>query len=256
MTDIKFFLVIVTSFDPLYLYCNTITREQCKQYNVPVLFLFNGQLPDNYSLKEDERIFKTEPSDKSWPWMFLKFKQALKEIYSVSDPDYILRCNATTFINFKRVNDLLLRLPKEKCVAGLFLYATGFVNITTYCQGTHIIFSKDVAKRLANDMNENHPAVTTYADDIAIEILTRDYAYTIDISFFTRKYINFTSPPKLYDLMINCTDIFFRVKNNVHNRNEIDLEIWKLLHFLFDYIHYRNDYDKWGKNENYISIPE
>jgi hypothetical protein len=244
-------ILVVSSFDPLCLECNKITRKQSKQYGMPVMFLFNGKIPEGYQLQPDEHVLQTDSTDAK-PYMFLKFKYALQYIFnSGSNPDYILRCNATTFINFKALDNLFSRLPKEKLIAGPFIYATGNPGIDIYCQGTNIIFSNDVAKRLAYDENVNHSAVTTYADDIAIDFLTRDYAYKQDLMLFTSRFVHFNTVPKIYELYIDPTHVFYRVKNNCAQRTEIDLEIWKMLHYLFDVIHFRNDYILWGKNQYY-----
>jgi ADP-heptose:LPS heptosyltransferase len=81
---------------------------------MPVWFLFNGRIPDGYQLKPDEHVLETDSKDIQ-PYMFLKFKYALQNIYkSGSNPDYVLRCNATTFINVKGLSGLFSRLPKEK----------------------------------------------------------------------------------------------------------------------------------------------
>ena len=247
-------ILIVSSFDPLCLECNKITRKQSKQYGIPVLFLFNGRIPEGHQLQPDEYVLETDSTDPK-PYMFLKFKYALQMIFNSGiNPDFILRCNATTFINFKGLNSLFSRMPKEKLVAGPFLFATGIENLDVYCQGTNIIFSNDVAKRLAYDNNANDPAVLTYADDIAIDFLTRDYSYKQDLSLFTAKYTHYRKIPAIYDLVIDCTHVFFRVKNDCPQRIEIDLEIWKMLHYLFDTIHFRNDYVLWGKNQ-YDKMP-
>ena len=247
-------IIVVSSFDPLCLECNKITRKQSKQYGIPVMFLFNGRIPEGHQLQPDEYVLETDSTDAK-PYMFLKFKYALQSIFNTGqNPDYILRCNATTFINFKGINSLFSRLPKEKLVAGPFLFATGIENLDVYCQGTNIIISNDVAKRLAYDNNVNDPAVLTYADDIAIDFLTRDYSYKQDLSLFTAKYTHYRKIPAIYDLFIDCTHIFFRVKNDCPQRTEIDLEIWKMLHYLFDVIHFRNDYILWGKNQ-YDKMP-
>lgn len=239
-------LIIVSSFEPLYLACNEITRKQCKLYNLPVFFLFNGELPKDYILKNDERFL--EHTDKSAkPYMFLKFKNMLKEIYDNINPDYILRCNSTTFINFKRLFSLIITLPKEKLIAGPFNCLYGEPDINVYCQGTNIFFSNDVAKKLAYDANENNSKIFEYDDDAAIDFLIRNYVQKHDLTFYTLRIENFTILPKLYDIIIKPNHIFFRVKNNVPNRLEIDYEIWKILHYLFDVIHYRNDFISWGR---------
>ena len=244
-------ILIVSSFDPLFLECNKITRKQSKQYGMPVMFLFNGKIPEGYQLQPDEYLLETDSTD-AQPYMFLKFKYALQSIFNTGqNPDYILRCNATTFINFKALANLFSRLPREKLIAGPFIFATGYPSIDVYCQGTNIIFSNDVAKRLAYDDNVNHSAVTTSADDIAIDFLTRDYSYKQDLTLFTARFVHFNTVPKIYDLFIDPTHVFYRVKNNCAQRNEIDFEIWKMLHYLFDVIHFRNDYILWGQNQYY-----
>ena len=238
-------LIIVSSFEPLYLACNEIVRKQCEIYKMPVFFLFNGELPKNYILKKDERLL--EHTDKSSrPYMFLKFKNMLKEIYDNVNPDFILRCNSTTFINFKRLFSLLVTCPKEKLIAGPFYYATGFTYLDLFCQGTNIIFSNDVAKRLAYDTNENNPKILEHDDDAAIDILVRDYAQKYDLTFCTHRIENCVGVPKFQDIIIKPNHIFFRVKNDVPNRTEIDYEIWKILHHLFDVIHYNNNFATWG----------
>ena len=242
-------IIVVSSFDPLCLECNKITRMQSKQYNMPVMFLFNGKIPEGYQLQPDEFVLETESTD-AHPYMFLKFKYALQNIFnSGSNPDYVLRCNATTFINFKGIPILFSRFPKEKLVAGPFIHATACPDLDVYCQGTNIVFSNDVARRLAFDDNVNHSALKIFADDIALDFLTRDYSYKQDLSLFTPRYTHFKAIPKIYDLYIDCTHVFFRVKNDCPQRTEIDLEIWKMLHYLFDTIHFRNDYILWGKNQ-------
>jgi hypothetical protein len=238
-------LIIVSSFEPLYLACNEITRKQSKFYNIPVFFLFNGELPKDYVLKNDERLL--EHTDKSSrPYMFLKFKNMLKEIYKNANPDFILRCNSSTFINFKRLFSLLITFPKEKFIAGPFCYATGFTYLNLFCQGTNIFFSNDVAKRLAYDTNENNSKIFEHDDDAVIDILVRDYAQKYDLTFCTHRIENCVVLPKLYEITIKPNNIFYRIKNDVPNRTEIDYEIWKILYYLFDVIHYNNNFESWG----------
>ena len=253
-TQISISIIIVSSFDTLCLECNKITRKQSKQYNIPIMFLFNGRIPEGYQLQQDEFVLETDSTD-AHPYMFLKFKYALQNIFnSGSNPDYVLRCNATTFINFKGLSSLFSRLPKEKLIAGPFIHATACPNLDVFCQGTNIVFSGDVAKRLAFDDNIEHPAVKIFADDIALDFLTRDYAYKQDITLNTARFVHFKTIPKIYDLYIDCTHVFFRVKNDCPQRTEIDLEIWNMLHYLFDTIHFRNDYILWGENQ-YNKLP-
>ena len=252
--QISISIIVISSFDTLCLECNKISRKQSKQYGIPIMFLFNGRIPQGYQLQTDEYVLETDSTDPK-PYMFLKFKYALQSIYNSNlNPDYVLRCNATTFINFKGLATLFSRLPKEKLIAGRYIWATAHSDIDIYCQGTNIIFSSDVAKRLAYDDNVNHPAVTTYADDIALDFLTREYAYKQDLSLFTSVHTHFKAIPKIYDLYIDCNHVFFRVKNDCPQRTEIDLEIWKMLHYLFDTIHFRNDYILWGENQ-YNKMP-
>ena len=124
-------ILIVSSFDPLFLECNNITRKQSKQYGVPVMFLFNGKIPEGYQLQPDEYLLETDSTD-AQPYMFLKFKYALQYIFnSGSNPDYILRCNATTFINFKAFILLSLYLHGIHTVISIFT-GDSYSNIYIY----------------------------------------------------------------------------------------------------------------------------
>ena len=40
------FLIVITTFEENFLKINEIRRIQCKQYGIPVLFVFNGEIPE------------------------------------------------------------------------------------------------------------------------------------------------------------------------------------------------------------------
>jgi len=134
------FVVIMTTFRPLFMKMNEFRREQCKKYNIPVLFIYNGKIPEGYELKSDERCI---PMENHAPAMFLKLKGAINEIYSYEgiDPEYIVRINSRTYVNFENLKFFLSHVGKEKVAAGPF----SLNDNKLYFSGTCMIFYEDVA---------------------------------------------------------------------------------------------------------------
>lgn len=230
--QVSIFIVVVTSFQPLYMECNKILRNQCDKYKIPVLFLFNGKVPDGYTLQNDERIISE--AEEMNPWMFLKFKSALREIFGANlNPDYIIRCNSSTFINIKKLKIVFAKLPRERCLAAPF----GYVFSNVYCFGTCMIFSNDVARHIAFDENIDD-ACRLQNDDIYISNITETYASKFDINYFFNYSFSYANKiPSFYDIMVEPRHVFFRIKNEA-NRLEIDFEYWKLLYHLYDDLQY------------------
>jgi hypothetical protein len=228
------FLLIASTFEPLYLKCNELRRQQCRKYGVPYLILFNGKKPDTYVLQEDERHLDMEGMN---PAMFLKFKNGLKEMFENGyNPDYILRTTSTLFVNFKKLDWVLSYLPKEKCCAGPWFHKN---DTKIFCNGTCMIFSNDVARRLAFDENTTDPRVLNENDDVSISWLAEDYARLIDINYFYLWLEKYTSVPSLQELIPKQNVVFIRIKN-ISDRNEIDVNIWNMYFYLFDVMNYMN----------------
>jgi hypothetical protein len=229
------YVVVVTTFRPVFLKLNEYRRQQCKKHNIPVLFIYNGAVPEGYTLKEDERVI---PMESHAPAMFLKFKYAIQEIYNEFqvDPDYIVRMNSRTYMNFENLKYFLSHVGKEKVAAGPFRWD----GDTLYLVGTCIILSKDVALRFANDDDNVKGEVMWHSDDCTISSAVKDYANFYDMSFFYEmNAMNCqTVMPTELPPSKNKT-IIYRIKSgpdgampygyNLAPEEKIDIEFWKLL---------------------------
>ena len=60
MKTMKYFVVVLATFKPIFMKLVEFRRQQCKKYNIPVLFVYNGNVPESYQLKEDERVLPLE----------------------------------------------------------------------------------------------------------------------------------------------------------------------------------------------------
>jgi len=235
-------LIIVSGFDTLNLEMNKIRKEQCRKYNIPLFILFNGHKPDEYQLDEYERWL---PQEGAIPWMFVKFKKCLEEIYNRGfTPDYIIRATSATFINFKKLPYFLALLPKERVLTGtMFVKLQGICNYWNdgndgrlFITGTAMTFSGDVAKRMAFDDNIMNKYMCE-SDDVCISFLASEYADIRDSNVFFKHYNNFTDIPEesiLSDVhLYKPHKVFYRIKNDF-DREKIDLHIWRWLHTHID----------------------
>jgi hypothetical protein len=235
-------LILVSGFDTLNLEMNKIRKKQCKKYNIPLFILFNGPKPDDYELDEYERWL---PQEGAIPWMFIKFRLCLREIYDRGlNPDYIIRATAATFINFKKLPYFLAVLPKERLLTGtMFVKQQGICNYWNdgkdgrlFITGTAMTFSGDVAKRIAYDDNIINKNVLE-SDDVCISFLASEYADIRDSNLFFKHYTNFTDIPEesvLLDVhLLKPHKVFYRIRND-SNREKIDLHIWRWLHSHID----------------------
>jgi hypothetical protein len=228
------FVVVVTTFRPVFMKINELRRQQCKKYNIPILFVYNGNIPEGYVLKPDERCF---PMDNHAPAMFLKFKYAIQEIYNAHNvnPDYIVRINSRTYVNFENLKYFMSYVGKDKVAAGPFLFNENKI----YMLGTCMIFSKDVAQRFAAEDNVKGP-VLWHSDDCTISWAIKDYANFYDMTTFNEnvamcsKKVMPTELPPFSD-----KTVIFRIKSGVDGglpygtplspEEEIDIQYWKLL---------------------------
>jgi hypothetical protein len=228
------YVVVVTTFCPVFMKINEFRRQQCKKYNIPILFVYNGKIPEHYELKSDERVF---PMENHAPAMFLKFKYAIQEIYDIHNinPDYIVRLSTRTYINFENLKFFMSHVGKNRVAAGPFC----FNDHKIYLHGTCMIFSRDVAQRFAEEDNVQGP-VLWHSDDCTISWAVKEYADFYDMNFFyenTNKLSLKTLPttlPKFID-----RPIIFRIRNGSPNGSpfgtpltldeKIDIECWRLL---------------------------
>ena len=230
----SFYLIVISTFEENFLQINKIRRKQCRQYNIPVLFCYNGKIPEGFQFQEDE-LYIEEPSNTGPypinPVMFVKFQTAVKEFYKRMEkkPDFFIRCTATCFIDFKNVYKVLRTIPLRNSIAGI--YDSKYEDIL-FCNGTCMIISNDVAKQLSEEPIDTSLMPIIENDDVVISWLGSKYAILMDLIYWFAHYENLTS--KLEQLNKHPTKtVFYRIKNPADRMN-IDVGIWKLLHDKID----------------------
>jgi len=236
----SFFLVVVTTFEDVFTTINEMRRQQCKKYSIPVLFVYNGKKPDSYTLQADEIVF---PMENHAPAMFLKFKNVIQLIYNIPNfsPDFIVRVNARTFIDFPRFLNFLPSVPKQNLLAG---YLVG-KEPERYPMGICMILSKDVAQRFAKEDNV-YGQVLWHSDDVTITNAVRPYSKLLDLkeyltiltSYDGKQGLTESDIPKELPL-IEDWKWLYRIKNGPEKitpvgqpmvlLEKIDVKYWKLL---------------------------
>ena len=185
----KFYVFIVSSLNShIYTEIQNKRRILLKKYNIPYTILINhtesNPLDTNITtfvpLQEDEILY---PISGYSPYMSQKFLNAVKlyfRTFSSWDevPNYIIRINATTYINFPDLINYLNTLPKEKVLAGPIWAPNTFVV------GMIMIFSKDVLLNMIKDPRVYVKAVMNEPDDVTLSMLAKPYSTMYDMMPF------------------------------------------------------------------------
>jgi hypothetical protein len=229
----RIFLLVITGFEESFRQIDNMRREQCKKYNIPALFLYNGTPPPGMKFRDDERLL---PVEGHIPGQYIKFHLGMKEIFSkykVEDFDYIVRCTSAGFIDFNKLPMVLSYLPKTRCHAGKFRWN----DYGIYMSGPCMIFSSDVAKKFA-DTDTYHERVFQHSDDVMISRAVREHAEFCDLDFFWTNLEGKTEMPSRLE-RLEPWNVIFRVKNYMLHDDmpefkkehglAIDLKYWQLL---------------------------
>lgn len=223
------FLIVITTFEENFLKINELRRQQCKQYKIPVLFVYNGEVPEGFVFQKDEIQLQMKTDHLPYPInpiMFLKFIYAVKELYKEYgyEPDYFVRCTATCFIDFKKLPIVLRTLPPTKCIAGIF---DSKFDDRLFCNGTCMIVSNDVAKQLAEEDVFGNRMCIIENDDVVISWLGSQYGFLLDLTYWFAYYEGLEELPGELKTVPSKT-VFYRIKN-VKDRKTIDVGIWNML---------------------------
>jgi hypothetical protein len=223
--EMSFYVFIITSRDnPLYGEFDKMRRLVLEHHGIPHKFLINGALPEGYQFAPDEQYFE----DASFtPGMFWKFFHGCKDLLANGAcPDYIIRVNSSTFLNFDVIKrDIIPRLPKERCLAGPFFKEPH--SPIPFVSGTVMIFSRDVIADLLT-VPHNHPFITQHADDESISYILFQKGYQVlQLNEFLIVYYAVTS--REYKIYLPDHAAFIRVKNMFGDRFSNDTYVWREL---------------------------
>ena len=205
---------------------DSIRRKHLKGLAIPYKILLNGILPEGYVLQDDEEY---TPEDSMTPTMALKFLQGCRRLAEDGLPDFIIRVNSSTFVDFDTLGQLLNSLPREKCLAGHNMHMEEETGITEFMHGTAMIFSRDIIEYLLDVYLEpsETKCINDYPDDVSLSIIAKQYCESfIDLRLMYKFFVYNTQLPS--SLHFEAHHIFFRILNPPY-RMEIDVKIWEIL---------------------------
>ena len=223
----SYYVFVVSSRNsPCYEKFDSIRRKQLQDLGIPYKILLNGALPEGYVLQDDEEY---TPEEAMTPTMALKFIGGCRNLADIGFPDFIIRVNSSTFVDFKTMGQLLHSLPREKCLAGHNMHMEEETGIIEFMHGTAMIFSKDVIEYLINVYLEpsETKCINDYPDDVSLSIIAKQYCERfIDLRLMYKFFVYNTQLPS--PLHFETHHIFFRILNPNY-RMEIDVKIWEML---------------------------
>ena len=225
----SYYVFVVSSRnEPCYELFDNMRRKQLQALDIPYKILLNGALPEGYILQEDEEYTPEEPMT---PTMALKFMHGCRRLAESELPDYIIRVNSSTFVDFANLARLLDPLPRRLCFAGHIMHLEEGPKITEFMHGTAMIISKDIIEYLLQTVSTDNKYITDYPDDVSLSVIARQYCdHFIDLRPLYKFFVYNTTLPS--QLNFETHHIFFRILNP-ENRMEIDVKIWEKLYSYF-----------------------
>jgi hypothetical protein len=246
-----FFVILASYNHGVYEHMIEMRRQQLKKYNVPYIFVIDGELGGR-ELKDDEiyfertkeieqktRIAQKLPKDAPVETcnMLFKFQDALI-LLKDRHPQitHILRLDVSTFVNMKLLSKSYGSLPKEKSLLGNGSYGSWspFDKSTKdYLSGTAIMLSMDVVEQFCRlDIRKN---IYSYlkSDDVSLcWLLSDDFKQRVVFS-------RFDFDPSFGPSCDEYKNSQFICVKNDDNREIVDLNIWKKLLYELDNILYK-----------------
>ncbi len=163
-------------------------RQQLERYGIPHLFVLDGDKPSDYvDGPHDIWIEKNPafPPKAMNPHMIVKFLKGLQMI-DVSQYDYIVRVNASTYIQFSALFSLLATWPKQGAAGG-YLLTQGILALRLdrfqFISGMCMVFSSDVAAHLQGLPLDLDVYAKSYDDVVLSYIITDKVTSWIHVPF-------------------------------------------------------------------------
>jgi hypothetical protein len=175
----RIFVFVIGSFEQTcYTEMLQMRRRQLEHLGIPHLFLLDGVKPADFELgPHDLWIDKNPDFDPKAmnPHMTVKFLKGLRTI-DVNSYDYIVRVNASTYIQFSALFSLLVSWPRA-AVAGGYLLTQGISALRLdrfqFVSGMCMVFSSDVAQRLQELPLDLDTYKKSY-DDVILSFIIKD----------------------------------------------------------------------------------
>lgn len=163
-------------------------RQQLEKLGIPHMFVLDGDRPSDYV--DGSRDFWVEknpafPAKAMNPHMIVKFLKGLRAV-DVSQYDYIVRVNASTYIQFSALFSLLAGWPRQGAAGG-YLLTQGISALRLdrfqFISGMCMVFSSDVAAHLQG-LPLNLDVYAKSYDDVVLSYMIREVVTSwIHVSF-------------------------------------------------------------------------
>lgn len=242
----KLFVVVLTSYDDeVYAKITQIRCQALDRYEIDYRILSNGNLE-----KSHPKEICFPKNNGYFPEMLDKFQKGVKMLFEaghLKGVEYVVRVNASTFIDF----GLLLQnwsrfgLPGEKCLAGFVHPEVEHGDqlhpnraCRAFVSGTYTILSSDLIWLLASEgmsYQENRLLYNLNYDDVILSFLMKDRGVKLtdlarhyQINFnddLHHWYISHTTQPPSLETSVGKT--FIRIKGK--GSREIDASIFRSL---------------------------
>lgn len=201
----NYFVTVLTHNSAPYTSFDSFRKEYFVNKNVPHTFVHNSS-----------RIFD----------LYKVFIETLQTNTTLSNYDYIVRVNSSTFLNIPALESIINTLPIENCYAGYFGGIINNVRLPVtpndFISGTCIIFSKDIIKKLINLPVQN----SNKEDDLIYFDIMRQL--NIPRTFIPMYWYDNNILPSIDELKERIQKFpLIRIKNQ--NREAIDIPIWNNL---------------------------
>jgi len=241
---VKIFVVVIGSFElPINREFIRWRKQLLTKYAIPHLFVFDDDIPNDYILdSNDIRIPKQLPPypvtntlnsrpEAINPHMVLKFLKAFHKL-NLSDYDYVVRLNLSTYVNFQELNQYLETSPRNLFCAGHTLthvlpdWSYNTIQPQTLISGTCMIFSKDICS-IFQSIPFEAPVLYEHNDDVVLSYIVR----SLGIPFYHLPMI-FLETDCMATLEQLQSHFLFRIKHCTDRLK--DYYHWKFLMSYFD----------------------
>lgn len=221
----RIYVFVIGSFEqPCYAEMLRMRRQQMEKLGIHHLFLLDGIKPDDFELGPNDLWIEKNPAfdPKAMnPHMIVKFLKGLRAV-DLSKYDFIVRVNASTYIQFSELFSLLATWPRS-AVAGGYLLTQGIQSLRLdrfqFVSGMCMIFSSDVAQYL-QDLTLDLEIYTKSYDDVILSFMIKDIVKSwIHVPFIFYNGENLRMPRKI-------NRPFHRVR---HTDRKNDILVWREL---------------------------
>lgn len=243
---LRLLFVVLTSWDkPVYEAVTQLRQQQLQFYGVDYVVSRSGTAPKSYNPSPDDITFDNNgvqgkyPPDHHMhqmvPHMWLKTQYALKN-QNLSDYDYVVRVNATTFVNIPALIRKLHIAPRRRFVAGHVLNLRG-----QFVSGMCMVMSTDVAASFVSSQLLSFSGVYQFHDDVMWGRFFASQHLQITAWNECSQFETVTPDSNVPDRL---TTIILRVKNDT-NRLVKDVATWHKLISYFDHVRSVQDWVKY-----------